>query len=151
MKTLLATKLCNKNLINTWTVFFIKYSGLFLKGTKEELRQMDQKSMKLMTMNKAIHPKDDIGRKKIKRTRHLGLYRCINTKRRLVCFSLVSLFNDISTFVGYLMTNDPSRKTVPGSICPKVDVIARLKFELAYYDSAVHRFNHYTTRTPLPK
>ena len=28
-------------------------------------------------------------------------------------------------------------------------VIARLEYELAYYDSAVHRFNHYTTRTPL--
>ena len=26
--------------------------------------------------------------------------------------------------------------------------MARLKYELAYYDSAVHRFNHYTTRTP---
>ena len=29
-------------------------------------------------------------------------------------------------------------------ICPKVNVIARLEYELAYYDSAVHRFNHYT-------
>ena len=28
-------------------------------------------------------------------------------------------------------------------------VIARLEYELAYYDSAVHRFNHYTTRTPI--
>ena len=27
-------------------------------------------------------------------------------------------------------------------------VIARLEYELAYYDSAVHRFSHYTTRTP---
>ena len=27
-------------------------------------------------------------------------------------------------------------------------VITRLEFELAYFDSAVHRFNHYTTRTP---
>ena len=34
-------------------------------------------------------------------------------------------------------------------ICPKVNVIAWLESELAYYDSAVHRFNHYTTRTPL--
>ena len=25
--------------------------------------------------------------------------------------------------------------------------MARLEFELAYYDSAVYRFNHYTTRT----
>ena len=35
----------------------------------------------------------------------------------------------------------------PKSICPKVNVIARQEYELAYYDSAVHRFNHYTTRT----
>ena len=33
-------------------------------------------------------------------------------------------------------------------ICPKVNVIAWLEFELAYYISAVQRFNHYTTRTP---
>ena len=29
-----------------------------------------------------------------------------------------------------------------------MNVIARLEYELAYYDSAVNRFNHYTTRTP---
>ena len=29
-----------------------------------------------------------------------------------------------------------------------MNVIARLEYELAFYDSAVHRFNHYTTRTP---
>ena len=29
-----------------------------------------------------------------------------------------------------------------------MNVIARLEHELVYYDSAVHRFNHYTTRTP---
>ena len=29
-----------------------------------------------------------------------------------------------------------------------MNVIARLEYEVAYYDSAVHRFNHYTTRTP---
>ena len=29
-----------------------------------------------------------------------------------------------------------------------MNIIARLEYELAYYDSAVHRFNHYTTRTP---
>ena len=29
-----------------------------------------------------------------------------------------------------------------------MNVIARLEYELVYYDSAVHRFNHYATRTP---
>ena len=38
--------------------------------------------------------------------------------------------------------------TFPKGICPKVNIIARLEYELAYYDFAVHRFNHYTTRTP---
>ena len=38
--------------------------------------------------------------------------------------------------------------TFPKGICPKVNVIARLEFELTYYDPAVHRFNHYTTKTP---
>ena len=40
-----------------------------------------------------------------------------------------------------------SYKNGSGTICPKVNVIARLEYELAYYDSAVRRFNHYTTRT----
>ena len=37
--------------------------------------------------------------------------------------------------------------TFPKNICPKVNVIARLVFELAFYESAVQRFNRYTTRT----
>ena len=31
-----------------------------------------------------------------------------------------------------------------------MNVITRLEYELAYYDSAVHSFNHYTTTTPPP-
>ena len=34
-------------------------------------------------------------------------------------------------------------------ICSKVNVITWLEFELAYYNSAVCRFNHYTMRTLL--
>ena len=82
-----------------------------------------------------------------------------------VSFVLVSLFNGISTFVRlinakailreeqqwYYLTHsweDKGVHTFPKGICPKVNVIARLEYELAYYDSAVHCFNHYTTRTP---
>ena len=38
--------------------------------------------------------------------------------------------------------------TFPRGICPKVNVLVRLEDELAYYDSAVLRFNHYTATTP---
>ena len=42
---------------------------------------------------------------------------------------------------------DKGVHTFPEGICPKVNVIARLEYELAFYDSAVRRFNHYTTMT----
>ena len=81
-------------------------------------------------------------------------------------FGLVTLFNGISTLfrlfnakailleeqLWYYLTHsweDKGVHTFPKGICPKVNVIARLEYELAYYDSAVHRFNHCTTRTPL--
>ena len=43
---------------------------------------------------------------------------------------------------------DKGVHTFPKSICLKVNVIARVDFELAYYDSAVHRVNHYNTKAP---
>ena len=84
---------------------------------------------------------------------------------RLFIDGLVSLFNGISTLfmlfnakaifqeeqLWYYLTHsweDKGVHTFPKSICPKGNVLARLVYELAYYDSAVHRFNHYTTRTP---
>ena len=42
---------------------------------------------------------------------------------------------------------DKVLRTFPKGISPKVNVIARLGFELAYYDSAGQYFNHYITRT----
>ena len=33
-------------------------------------------------------------------------------------------------------------------ICPKVNVIARLAFELTYYDVAVQHVSHYATKIP---
>ena len=52
---LLETKLYSRNIvkvINTCAVPFVKYSGLFLKWTRKELKQMDQRKRKLMTMLK---------------------------------------------------------------------------------------------------
>ena len=81
----------------------------------------------------------------------------------VLMFVFVFLFNGISTLSRlfnakailleeqYYLTHsweDKGVHTFPKGICPKVNIIARLENELAYYDSAVHRFNHYTTRTP---
>ena len=48
--------------INTWAVPLIRYSGLFLKWTREELQQMDQRTRKLITMHKALRTRDNVDR-----------------------------------------------------------------------------------------
>ena len=64
------------------------------------------------------------------------------------------LFNAKATFLEeqqwYYLTHsweDKGAHTFPKGIRLKVNVIARLEHELAYYDSDVHRFNHYTMGT----
>ena len=64
-RKLLETKLSSRNLIkeiNTWAGPLVRYSGSFLKWTRDELKQMDQRTRKLMTMHKALHPRDDVDR-----------------------------------------------------------------------------------------
>ena len=57
---------------------------------------------------------------------------------------MVSLFNDISTFVGYF---NPPRgiwgfHAFPKSICPKMNFISPQEFELAYFETAIQRFSY---------
>ena len=48
--------------MNTWAAPLVGYSGPFLKCTREERKQMDQRSRKLVTLHKALHPRDDVDR-----------------------------------------------------------------------------------------
>ena len=69
-RKLLEIKLCCRNLIkgiNTWAVPLVRYSEPFLKWTRKELKQIDQRTRKLMTMQKALHPKDDVDRPYVSR------------------------------------------------------------------------------------
>ena len=60
-KTLLETKLRIKGM-NNCAVHLVRYSGPFVKWAREELKQMDQRTRKLMTMHKALHSRDDVDR-----------------------------------------------------------------------------------------
>ena len=60
MRKLFETKLYSKNLIkgiNTWVATLIRYLGSPLTWTREELKQMDQRTRKLMILHKALHPR----------------------------------------------------------------------------------------------
>ena len=59
------TKLHSRQLIkgmNTWAVPLVRYSEPIMKLTWEELKQMNQRLRKLMTMHKALHTRDDVER-----------------------------------------------------------------------------------------
>ena len=63
MRKLHEAKLHNINLtkeINTWAAPLEIYSGPFLQWTREELQEIDQRTWKLMMMNKVLHPRDDV-------------------------------------------------------------------------------------------
>ena len=65
-RNFLETKLSSRNLIkriNIRAVPLVKYSGLFLKWMREELKQMDLRTRKLMTMHKVLHLRLDVSRK----------------------------------------------------------------------------------------
>ena len=77
-RNLLKTKLHSRNLvkgIKTWAVPLGRYSRSFLKWTREELQQIDQRTRKFMTKFKALQPLDDMDR----------LYVSKKGGRRLIC------------------------------------------------------------------
>ena len=59
---LLETKLNSRNLIKGINTRAVWYSGPFLTWTRDELKQMDQRTRKLLTMHKVLHPRDNIDR-----------------------------------------------------------------------------------------
>ena len=46
--------------MNTWAVQLVRYSGPFLKWTRDEIRQTDKRTSKLMSMHKALHPRNHV-------------------------------------------------------------------------------------------
>ena len=64
-RKLLETKLYNRNFIkgiNNWPVPLLRYSRQVLKLTREEFKEIDQRTRKPMKMYKALHAWDDIDR-----------------------------------------------------------------------------------------
>lgn len=47
-------------IMNTWDVTAVRHTAGILDLTEEELKNMDRKTRKVMTMDGALHPKADI-------------------------------------------------------------------------------------------
>ena len=80
-RKLLETKVCSRNLIKGINIYLVRYSGPVLEWTREELKQMDQRTSKLMTMPKAIHPRDNVYRLYVSRNK--GIRRLAGIDRSI--------------------------------------------------------------------
>ena len=48
--------------ISTWAVPLIRYSSPFLEWRRDEIKEMDRTTRKIMNMYNALHPKDSVAR-----------------------------------------------------------------------------------------
>jgi hypothetical protein len=53
--------------INTWAVALVRYSAGIIEWTQEELKQLDRKTRKHMTMRRMLHPRSNVDRLYLKR------------------------------------------------------------------------------------
>ena len=63
VKLVMGSKLHGRNKIkatNTWVVSLIRYGAGLIKWNKEDLRAIDRKARKIMTVNNELHPRSNI-------------------------------------------------------------------------------------------
>ena len=65
VRKVLTSKLNGGNLVrgvNTWAVYLLRYSAVFVSWRKSELQAIDRKTRKLFTIYRALYPKSDVDR-----------------------------------------------------------------------------------------
>ena len=63
--------------LNTWAISLLRYGAGILNWNKNVLDEMDRKTRKIMTINKEFHPKNDVDRSYVPRSKGgRGLLSC---------------------------------------------------------------------------
>ena len=71
--------------MNALALDVIRYSGGIIDWTKDELQDMDQKAMKIMTLNRCLHPRCSVARLHMKQEGgkvHISVEYCITAESR---------------------------------------------------------------------
>ena len=80
LKLVLKSKLSGKNktmVANTWAVAILRYSAGVVEWKTDELKMLDRKTRKMMTLYGALHPKSDVDRVYLARQKgRRGLISC---------------------------------------------------------------------------
>ena len=70
--------------MNTRAVSLMRYGAGIVKWTKSELDEIDRKTRRVMTMNKELHPRNDVDRLHVSRTEEgrgmIGCKMCVKAE-----------------------------------------------------------------------
>ena len=96
-KVIMKSRLHGRNKIkalNTWAVSLLRYGAGIIKWTVGELDAMDRKTRKIMTINKELHPKSDVDRLYISRSKGgrglIGCKNCVITEENSLGWYVVN-------------------------------------------------------------
>ena len=97
LRLILKSKLNGRNkitAINTWAVAVFRYGAGILEWKESELKNVDRKSRKTMTMYGALHPKSDVDRLYIKRKEGgrglMSVEHCVREEENSLGFYVVN-------------------------------------------------------------
>ena len=92
VKKVCRSKLNGGNLIdgiNSWAVGVVRYGAGIISWTKEELREMDRKTRKIMSLNRALHVRSNVGRLYLPRNKGgrglQGIEDCVGAECASLC------------------------------------------------------------------
>ena len=101
------------NAINTWAVSLMRYGAGILNWRREELKEIDIRTRKLMTMNKALNPKSDVSRLYVRRKEGgrglIGIENCVKTEENSLAWYVKNSTEEMLEMVrhhGHLKTEE---------------------------------------------
>ena len=102
-KVILKSRLQERNKIkalNTWAVSSLRYCAVIIKWTLGVLDVIDLKTRKIMTINMEFHPRSDVDRLYISRSKGsrglIGCWNCVITDENSLCWYVVNLLSHSS-------------------------------------------------------
>ena len=117
-KLILKSKLNGRNkvtAINTWAVAIFRYGAGIIQWKASELKDLDRKSRKTMTMYGGLHPKSDIDRLYVKRKEGgrymISVERCIREEENSLGFYVAKSGENLTRGVSAAETIN-TRKTI---------------------------------------
>ena len=152
-RKLIETKFSSRNFFKGINSGAVRYLGPFPKLTRDELKQIHQRTRNLMTTHKALHPRDDVDRLYVSRKEEEEEGR---KRRRRTCQHRRQHWQPIQRLENYIRKHKRGlitaiRNNTDNTMDNKITIIRKQKWEdrqlYGRCKRLINNISHYKTRT----